>query len=140
MGKSVLVVDDDPNVVEIITESLKSKGYQTDSALDGESALTRYEDFKPDLVVLDVGLPLKDGFTVCDEIRSRDVHSDIPVIMISGSSFPDTMLRGFDSGAQDYIRKPFSVKEVIAKIDHFLEEADDKKNLRAKNQNLEGKL
>lgn len=140
MNRSVLVVDDDPNVVEIITESLKNKGYETESANDGESALEKYDQFEPDLVVLDITLPLKDGFRVCDEIRARDVHNDVPVILISGNSIPETMLRGFSLGAQDYIKKPFSLKEVIAKIENFLSQADGRKNLREQNELLEDEL
>jgi putative nucleotidyltransferase with HDIG domain len=140
LSKNVLVVDDDPNVVEIITESLKNKGYETDSAYDGIAAMERYDSFKPDLVVLDVALPFRDGFRVCDEIRARDVNNDVPVIMISGNSIPDRMLMGFNSGAQDFIRKPFSVKEVLAKIDNLLAQADGKKNLREQKEFLEDEI
>ncbi|MBU8921448.1 MAG: response regulator [Bacteroidales bacterium] len=140
MIKNVLVVDDDPNVVEIITESLRNNGYNTESAYDGVTALEVYEKYQPDLVVLDVGLPRKDGFEVCNEIRSKDVNNDVPVILISGNSIPDTMLHGFNSGAQDYIKKPFSVKEVLAKIDNFLMQANGRKNLREQNEILEDEL
>lgn len=130
---NILVVDDDPNVVEILTESLKGKGYNTAFAYDGEEALERYDEFQPDLVVLDVVLPKKDGFRVCDEIRGRDIHKDVPIIMISADSIPDSMIKGFRSGAQDYIKKPFSLKEMHLKIENFLSQADKKKNLVEKN-------
>ncbi|MCK4550025.1 MAG: response regulator, partial [Candidatus Krumholzibacteria bacterium] len=140
MSGNILVVDDDPNVVEIITESLRSRGYNTEYALDGESALRKYDEFLPDLVVLDVVLPRKDGFAVCDEIRTRDVNHDIPVIMISANAIPDNMLEGFKSGAQDYIKKPFSVKEMIAKVDNFLSQANRRRDLREKNEYLEDEV
>ncbi len=140
MKGNVLIVDDDLNVIEIITESLRNRGYGTESAYDGEDALEKYDRFKPDLVILDVLLPKKDGFKVCDEIRARDVHRDVPVIMISGNAIPDTMLEGFKSGAQDYIKKPFSVKEVLAKVDNFLSQASGRKNLREQNELLEDEL
>ncbi|MBN2071785.1 MAG: response regulator [Candidatus Krumholzibacteriota bacterium] len=140
MSKSILVVDDDPNVVEIISETLNNEGYVTRSAHDGDEALMKYDRYHPDLVILDVNLPRKDGFTVCDEIRARDVHSDVPVIMISGNSISETMLEGFKSGAQDYIKKPFSVQEVLAKIGNFLEQADGRKNLREQKEILEDEL
>ena len=140
MNGNILVVDDDPDVVEIITESLKSRGYSTESALDGESALRKYDEFKPDLVVLDVVLPGKDGFAVCDELRARDADRDVPVIMISGNAFPDNMLEGFRSGARDYIRKPFSVKEMVAKVDSFLSQASRSRNLREQNEHLEDEI
>ena len=140
MNGNILVVDDDPNVVEIITESLRSRGYNTEYAYDGESALRKYDEFLPDLVVLDVVLPKKDGFAVCDEIRTRDINRDVPVIMISGTAIPDNIMEGFKSGAQDYIKKPFSVKEMVAKVDNFLSQANKRKDLRQKNEHLEGEI
>jgi putative nucleotidyltransferase with HDIG domain len=140
LNGNILVVDDDPNVVEIITESLRSRGYNTEYALDGESALRKYDEFLPDLVLLDVVLPRKDGFAVCDEIRTRDINRDIPVIMISGNAIPDNMLEGFRSGAQDYIKKPFSIKEMIAKVDNFLSQANRRRDLREKNEHLEDEV
>ncbi|MBN2185081.1 MAG: response regulator [Candidatus Krumholzibacteriota bacterium] len=140
MSKSILVVDDDPDVIEIISETLKNEGYLTESATDGDEALRKYDIFNPDLVILDVSLPSKDGFAVCDEIRSRDINNDVPVILISGNSVSDTMLEGFKSGAQDYIKKPFSLNEVLAKIGNFLEQADGRKNLREQKEILEDEL
>ena len=136
----MLLVDDDPNVIEILTESLRGKGYEIESASDGEEALAKFDSFQPDLVVLDVVLPKKDGFEVCDEIRARDVHRDVPVIMISASSIQDSMLKGFRSGAQDYIKKPFSLKEVLAKIENYLTQVHRKKNLREQNLLLEDEV
>lgn len=140
MNGNILIVDDDPNVVEIITESLRSRGYNTEYALDGRAALEKYDEFNPDLVVLDVVLPGKDGFRVCDEIRARDVYSDVPVLMISADAIPDNMLEGFKSGAQDFIKKPFSIKEMIAKIDNFLLQANGRRDLREKNEILEDEI
>ena len=140
MSGNILVVDDDPNVVEIITESLRSRGYNTEYALDGETALQKYDEFLPDLVVLDVVLPRKDGFAVCDAIRTRDVNHDVPVIMISGNAIPEDMLEGFKSGAQDYIKKPFSVKEMIAKVDNFLSQASNRREMREQNEQLEDEI
>ena len=137
---SILVVDDDPNVIEILTECLRSKGYETESAADGDEALAKYELFRPDLVVLDVALPKKDGFEVCDTIRARDVHRDVPVIMISANSIPDSMVRGLRAGAQDYLKKPFSLKEMLVKIENYLTQVSRKKNLREQNLQLEGEV
>lgn len=140
MSVNILVVDDDPNVVEILTESLRSKGYLTESAYDGEEALRKYDHFLPDLVVLDVALPKKNGLQVCDEIRARDINRDVPIIMISGDYVQDTMVKGYRSGAQDYIKKPFSLKEIHAKVDNFLSQASSKKDLREHNLLLEGEV
>ncbi len=137
---SILVVDDDPNVVEILTECLRGKGYETESAADGDEALLKYDRFRPDLVVLDVALPKKDGFEVCDTIRARDVHRDVPVIMISANSIQDSMVKGLRAGAQDYLKKPFSLKEMLVKIENYLSQASRKKNLREQNLQLEGEV
>ncbi len=140
MGANILVVDDDPNVVEILTESLRGRGYNTESAYDGEEAIEKYDRFKPDLVVLDIVLPEKSGFEVCDEIRARDIHRDVPIIIISANSIPDSMIKGFRAGAQDYIKKPFSLKEIVAKVDNFISQAHKRKDLRKQNIQLEGEV
>lgn len=140
MSGNILIVDDDPNVVEIITDSLRSRGYATESAYNGEDALRKYDDFKPDLVVLDVVLPGKNGLLVCSEIRSRDLNDDVPVIMISANPIPDDMLETYLLGAQDFIRKPFSVKEMLAKVDSFLSQANGRRDLREKNEFLEDEV
>jgi putative nucleotidyltransferase with HDIG domain len=137
---SILVVDDDPNVIEILTECLKNKGYETESAADGDEAVAKYDAFRPDLVVLDVALPKKDGFEVCDAIRAMDLQRDVPVIMISANSIQDSMVRGLRAGAQDYLKKPFSLKEMLVKIENYLTQADRKKNLREQNLQLEGEV
>jgi putative nucleotidyltransferase with HDIG domain len=140
LSGNILVVDDDPNVVEILTESLRSKGYTTEAAYNGEEAIEKYDAFKPDLVVLDIILPQKNGFEVCGEIRARDVHRDVPIIIISANSIPDSMVKVFSAGAQDYIKKPFSIKEIVAKIDNFLSQAHKRKNLREQNVLLEDEV
>ena len=140
MSGNILVIDDDPNVVEILTETLKDRGFETESAYDGEEALEKYNSFKPDLVLLDIILPGKNGFEVCDEIRARDIHRDVPVILISANSIPDSMIKGFRAGAQDYIKKPFSLKEMIVKIENFLAQARKRKNLREQYLILEDEI
>ena len=140
MSRNILVVDDDPNVVEILTESLRGRGYRTESAYSGTEAVEKYDSFRPDLVVLDILLPEKNGFEVCDEIRARDAHRDVPIIIISANSIPDSMVRVFSAGAQDYIKKPFSIKEITAKIENFLSQAHRRKDLREQNLLLEGEV
>jgi putative nucleotidyltransferase with HDIG domain len=137
---NILLVDDDPAVVEILTESLRRRGYATESAADGDQALEAYDRFRPDLVVLDVVLPKRDGFAVCDAIRARDIHRDVPVIMISADSIQDSMIKGLRSGAQDYLKKPFSLKEIVAKIENYLSQASRKKNLVEQNLQLEDQV
>ena len=140
MSGNILLVDDDPNLIEILTESLRGKGYEIEAASDGEEAIAKYDSFQPDLVVLDVVLPKKNGFEVCDEIRARDIHRDVPVIMISANSIQDSMIKGLHSGAQDYIKKPFSLKEILVKIEDYLTQVHRKRNLREQNSMLEGEV
>ena len=140
MSSSILIVDDDPDVVEILSESLKARGYRTEGAYDGNDALEKYDEFKPDLVILDALLPGRDGFAVCDEIRLRDLYNDVPVIMISSDSVPESIMKGLKAGAQDYIKKPFSLKEILAKIESSLSQANRKRDLREKNLILEDEL
>lgn len=140
MSGSILLVDDDPDVIEILSESLRNRGYETRSAYDGEEALRVYDECKPDLVVLDAMLPKKDGFSVCSEIRARDIHRDVPVIMVSAGSNSDAMVRGLQSGAQDCIKKPFSVRELVAKIENHLSQAQNRKDLREQNSMLEDEV
>ena len=140
MRRNILVVDDDPNVVEILTESLRGRGYRTESAYSGTEAVEKYDSFQPDLVVLDILLPGKNGFEVCDEIRARDKLRDVPIIIISANSIPDSMVRVFSAGAQDYIKKPFSIKEIMAKVENFLSQANKRKDLREQNLLLEGEV
>ncbi len=140
MSGSILIVDDDPNVVELITETLKTRGYETDSAYDGERALEKYDETHPKLVLLDVILPKKDGFQVCSEIRKRNSSEDTPIIMISSDYIPETMIKGFKAGAQDFIKKPFSLKEILAKVENLITQAEIKHSLKEHNELLEGEV
>ncbi len=140
MRGNILVVDDDPNVVEIITESLNREGYRTESAFDGEEALEKFVDFDPDLVILDTVLPKLDGFKVCARILNDNKSQEIPIVMMSNDIMSDAVLEGLSSGARDVIRKPFSIKEVVAKINSFLLQAHGNRRMREKNQLLETEI
>lgn len=137
---NILVVDDDPDVQEILSEALRDSGYQTEVASGGGEALQKYKFFAPDLVLLDILLPDMDGFSVCNKIRERDIFGETPVIIISSDSVPESMLKGYRSGAQDYIKKPFSLKEVMAKIENVIANAHGRRGLREKNLLLEDVL
>lgn len=137
MSGNILVVDDDPNVVEIITESLTREGYMTESASDGAEALKKFQDFDPDLVILDTVLPKINGFDVCSRILSERDEHEVPVVMMSNDVMSEAVLRGLSHGARDVIRKPFSVKEVVAKINSYLAQAHGSRRMREKNQSLE---
>lgn len=108
----ILVIEDDATVSEVVVRYLEREGYQADSVTDGETALERIETFKPDLVVLDVMLPQLNGFDVCSRLKPRG----LPVIMLTARGEESDKIMGLDLGADDYIVKPFSPRELIARI------------------------
>ena len=114
MGKTVLIVDDEKNIVDILSFNLKKEGFEIITAYDGESALEQYEQFRPGLILLDVMLPLIDGFEVCKRIRKSDKVT--PIIMLTAREEETDKVFGLDLGADDYITKPFSLRELQARI------------------------
>ena len=126
MGKTVLIVDDEKNIVDILSFNLKKEGYETVAAYDGEAALLQYEACCPDIILLDVMLPLLDGFDVCRRIREKDRLT--PIVMLTAREEETDKVLGLDLGADDYITKPFSLMELKARI---------KANIRRTSVNLE---
>ncbi|MBR3281495.1 MAG: response regulator transcription factor [Clostridia bacterium] len=113
MSKKVLIVDDERNIVDILNHNLVKEGYATCQAYDGEQAVEVAKNEKPDLILLDVMLPKKDGFSVCKEIRQ---NSSVPILMVTAKEDVVDKIIGLELGADDYITKPFSVREVIARV------------------------
>lgn len=113
MSKKVLIVDDEKAIVDILNHNLVKDGYSTVQAYDGEEALAAFDNEKPDLILLDVMLPKKDGFSVCKELRQR---TNIPIIMVTAKEDVVDKIIGLELGADDYITKPFSVREVLARV------------------------
>lgn len=114
MSEKVLVVDDEPRVVRLVSEVLKAVGYQIVAANNGKSALEMVALEQPNLVLLDIRLPGDmDGYEICRRIRE---FSAVPVIMLTAKALESDMLRGFDEGADDYLTKPFSAKELVARV------------------------
>lgn len=114
----VLYVEDETFLAKIVSETLESRGYDVVLEEDGGKALQRFSDVKPDVCVLDIMLPNKDGFTIADEIREKD--TEVPIIFLSARSQTSDVLNGFKLGANDYIRKPFSIEELIVRIENVL--------------------
>ena len=117
MAISVLVVEDDRNIAELLQMYLEKEGYAVTVAPDGGQGLAKFRTIKPDLVLLDVMMPVMDGWAVCRDIRG---DSQAPVFMLTAKSETDDKLHGFKSGADDYITKPFEMKEVLARIEAVL--------------------
>lgn len=114
MGKRVLVVDDESNIVDILKFNLEREGYEVICAYDGGEALEKARNEAPDLVLLDVMLPVMDGFNVLGEIRKTDKLT--PVIMLTAREEERDKVLGLEIGADDYIVKPFSVRELMARV------------------------
>lgn len=119
----ILVVDDEEPIVQLIKFGLEGAGFEVQVAYDGEEALSLIEAAKPDLVILDVMIPRVDGYTVCRAIRSNQETRDLPVIMLSAKTDEGDVVSGFDLGIDDYIRKPFHVSEVVARVKAVLDRA-----------------
>ena len=121
MAISVLVVEDDQNIRELLQLYLEKEGYAVTVAADGGQGLAKYRSIKPDLVLLDVMMPVMDGWAVCRAIRSE---GQTPVIMLTAKGETDDKVAGLKSGADDYITKPFEMKEVLARMEAVLRRAD----------------
>jgi two-component system response regulator ResD len=122
-NEKVLVVDDDPNICELLRLYLAKEGYGVTVANDGEAALASYEKDKPGMVLLDVMMPKMDGWEACRRIRKL---GDTPVIMLTAKGETFDKVLGLELGADDYIVKPFDTKEVVARIKAVLRRCGDK--------------
>lgn len=116
----ILVVDDEIYIVHILDFSLGMEGYEVLTALDGEQALERLKNDKPDLIVLDIMMPKVDGYEVCRTIKSSPETQHIPVILLSAKGRNVDQKMGFDVGADDYITKPFSPRKLVERINALL--------------------
>jgi len=115
-----LVVEDDRVLADLIAFTLRREEYQVSLTYDGESALRQWRDSRPDVIVLDLNLPKIDGFTVCSQIRAED---DTPIIMLTVRDEEDDIVRGLELGADDYILKPFSPRQLVARVQSVLRRA-----------------
>jgi len=113
MPEKILVVDDETNIVEILTYNLRKAGYETIEAYDGEAGLNMALSENPDLVMLDIMMPKMDGYEVCRQLR---LHSQVPVIMLTARAEETDKVLSFELGADDYVTKPFGVREMLARV------------------------
>jgi diguanylate cyclase (GGDEF)-like protein len=120
LGKKILVVDDDPNVGLLISAVLKKYNYLVTTLYHGDEVLTFLRDNKPDLILLDLRMPGIDGFALCKRIREAPDTRDIPVVILSGVSEVDAKVNTIELGADDFITKPFDVRELRARINRIL--------------------
>ena len=122
MARKVLIVEDESNIAELVNLYLKKEGYETMVAGDGGKALELYRLFRPDLVLLDIMLPVMDGWAVCAKIRETD---STPIIMLTAKGETIDKVAGLEMGADDYIVKPFEMKELLARVHAVLRRLGD---------------
>ncbi|MBQ6831414.1 MAG: response regulator transcription factor [Oscillospiraceae bacterium] len=121
MAVSVLIVEDDRNIQELLQMYLEKEGYAVTVAGDGGQGLAKFRSIKPDLVLLDIMMPVMDGWSVCKTIRAE---SKTPVIMLTAKGEVDDKVTGLKAGADDYITKPFEMKELLARIEAVLRRSE----------------
>lgn len=119
---NILIVDDDVELVGLLSFALETAGYNVATAFDGREALTTMRERKPDLVILDVNMPNQDGFSVLADLRT---FSQVPVIMLTVRATEEDEVHGLDLGADDYLRKPFSPRALLARVRSHLRRSND---------------
>jgi DNA-binding response OmpR family regulator len=119
--KTILLVDDEPRYLRLMEVNLQTEGFAVRTAADGQQAVESVAAFQPDLILLDVMMPVMDGFTACGRIRE---FSMIPIIMVTAKGEERDRVRGLDGGADDYIVKPFSAQELLARVRAVLRRAE----------------
>lgn len=118
MKTKILYVEDEPSLGKIVKESLQRRGFEVVMESDGANVLSLFKQTNPTVCVLDIMLPNKDGFEVAEEIRAID--PDVPILFLTAKTQTEDLVRGFTLGGNDYIRKPFSMEELIVRIDNVL--------------------
>jgi diguanylate cyclase (GGDEF)-like protein len=129
MAESILVVDDDPDIARFVEVNLRSAGYDVSVAGDGEEALERASELRPDLVLLDVMMPRLDGFEVAQRLRKNPQTANTSIIMLTAKALSSDKVTGLQSGADDYIIKPFDPIELLARVKGTLRRAKEMRNL-----------
>lgn len=114
--KKILIVDDEPDILEIITYNLQLHGYEVQTAKDGDQALIKAKEFKPDLIILDIMMPKKNGIEVCKILRSQPEYNDTLIIFLTALNDELSHIKGLEFGADDYISKPVSPKIMVSKV------------------------
>ncbi|WP_103668504.1 sensor histidine kinase [Pseudanabaena sp. BC1403] len=134
---TILIVDDNPTNLEVLSTTLEDHGFTVSVAIDGENALSQAEYLEPDLILLDVMMPGIDGFEACRLLLSNPKTQNIPVIFMTALADPTEKVKGFELGAVDYITKPFQQEEVIARVNLHLKLSSLNKTIAEQNQHLE---
>jgi DNA-binding response OmpR family regulator len=121
MNKKILIVDDEPNIVLSLEFLMKREGFEVSVARDGDEALARIRSDQPDLVVLDVMMPKRNGFEVCEEVRADPALAGVRILMLTAKGREAEVHKGLALGADAYVAKPFSTRELVARVKGLLE-------------------
>lgn len=136
-ANNILIVDDTPDNLRLLSKTLVKEGYQVRCAINGSMALLTIKAKIPDLILLDINMPDIDGFEVCHQLKQSELTKHIPIIFISASGKVDDKVKAFETGAVDYISKPFQIPEVISRVNNQLNIQNLRKQLIQKNQLLQ---
>ena len=129
MAKKVLVVEDDSNIAELLRLYLEKDGFDVFLAADGGEGIRRAQELQPDLILLDIMLPVVDGWVVCSEVRKS---SNVPIIMLTAKGETFDKISGLEMGADDYVTKPFEVKELMARIHAVMRRSEPEETVKEK--------
>ena len=120
MAHKILIVDDEPNIIISLEFLMKKEGFEIAVATDGEEALAKVASFGPDLMLLDVMMPKKSGFEVCEALRADPANANLQIVMLTATGRDTEVAKGLAIGADAYVTKPFSTKELVAKVKSML--------------------
>lgn len=120
MAKKILIVDDEPNIVISLEFLMKKEGFEVAVANDGDEALAKVASFNPDLLLLDVMMPKKSGFEVCEALRGDSQRAGLKIVMLTAKGRDTEVAKGLALGADAYVTKPFSTKDLVAKVKEML--------------------
>lgn len=127
--KKILIADDEPDILEIIQYNLRAEGYDVYTAKDGDEALVRAKQIKPDLIILDIMMPKKTGVEVCEILRTQPAFKDTLIIFLTALSDESSQMKGFDTGADDYVNKPISPKLLLSRVNALFRRVTKKEDL-----------
>ncbi len=121
MSQSILIVDDEPYIVKSLEHVMKKAGFEVNVAYDGEEGLAKAESTKPDLMILDVMMPKRDGFSVCEAVRANPELKDTRIIILTAKGRDTEREKGLALGADEYLTKPFSTRDILQSVKNLLE-------------------
>ena len=127
-AKQILIADDEPDILEIVSYNLSKEGYEIYTAKDGNEAIERAKQLHPDLIILDIMMPKKTGVEVCQILRSQPIFQDTLIIFLTALSDEASQIKGLETGADDYVSKPISPKVLVSRVNALFRRVNNKEN------------